>query len=321
MLALAGHEYRAAVRSRILLALVAVLALATFASVLTSSLDYNAQLADYRAYRAAAQASGVTVTAPAPLALLSMLRGALEYIEILGAVIAIALGYLSVSRERANGTLPLLRSRPLRPAELALGSGLGAVGVLATLLASTAVVGVLCLGLIGREWVTGGQAVKLLLAYAVALVYMAVFYFLGAVVTARSRVASTGLLVALGIWLVVALVLPQIGDTLDADNQVPGGLFAALTLDRNGELAVLSHFGYYESLRNGIEEASITKHFERFAFAMTDVQPKYAGFSLGQLLRDRRSDLVWMALYALALGTAVWHSYRRSLLRDPGGNR
>ena len=41
-------------------------------------------------------------------------------------------------------------------------------------------------------------------------------------------------MVALGIWLVVVLILPQIGDTLDADNQLPGGLFAALGLGHDG---------------------------------------------------------------------------------------
>lgn len=311
VLALARHEYRGAWRSRILLSLVAVLAAVTAVSVLTATWDYRGQLADYQAYVSAAQANGIIKVAPAPLQLLSLLRGAMEYLEILGAVIAIALGYLSISRERANGTLPLLQSRPVTPGEQAAGSALGALGVLATLLASTAVVAVLCLGLIGRDWVSPGQALQLLLAYLAALVYTGVFYALGVVVTARSRVASSGLMLALGIWVLVVLVIPQIGDTLDADNQIPGGLFAALGLDRNGETAVLAHFSGYETVRNYIEEASVSKHFERFAFAMTDVKDKYRGFTLGQLLTEKRNDIGWLAFYAAALGTALWHSFRR----------
>ncbi len=319
VLALARHEYRAAVRSRIMVALIAVLAVVTFVSVLTAALTYRGQLADYQAYRDAAQASGIARVAPSPLALLSLLRGAMEYIEILGAVIAVALGYLTVSRERANGTLPLLRSRPVTPGQQATGSALGALAVISTLVASTAAVAVLCLGFIGRDWVGPAQAVQLLLAYVAAVVYMFVFYALGVVVTARSRVATTGLMVALGIWLVVVLIIPQIGDTLDADNQVPGGLFAALGLDRNGETAVLAHFSGYEHVRNWIEEASFAKHFERFAFAMTDVKEKYRGFTLGQLLTEKRNDIGWLAIYAAALSTALWRSFRRAPSTPQGG--
>jgi len=56
----------------------------------------------------------------------------------------------------------------------------------------------------------------------------------------------------------VVLVLPQIGDTLDADNQVPGGMFAELTLDQDGELAIVKHFVDYERTRTWVEGASLT---------------------------------------------------------------
>jgi len=311
VLTLARHEFRAAVRSRFLVALLVVLVTVTVVSVYIAAVQYRSELADYEAYRAAAQAGGLQRIAPSPLALLSLLRGAMEYIEIIGAIIAIALGYLSVSRERANRTLPLLRSRPVTAGELAAGSALGAVAVISTLILLTAIAAVLCLGLIGNDWVNGAQIIKLLLAYLASIVYMGVFFCLGALVTARSRVAANGLMVALGIWLAVVLILPQIGDTLDADNQVPGGLFSALTLNRAQETQVLAHFSTYENIRIGIEEASFAKHYERFAFAMTDVKEKYRDLSLVQLLQEKRNDIAWMAFYALALGAGLWRSFRR----------
>ena len=319
VLTLAGHEYRAAVRSRLLLVLLTILTIVTIASVYIASVQYASQLADYRAYRDAAVAGGVARVAPSPLALLSLLRGALEYVEIIGAVIAITLGYLGVSRERANRTLPLLRSRPVTGGELAAGSALGSLAIIATLVAFTGVVAVLCLGFIGHDWVGGVQIPKVLLAYLAAIVYMFVFFCLGAIVTARSRVAANGLMVALGIWLVVVLILPQIGDTLDADNQVPGGLFAALGLGHSGEVSILSHFTGYEHIRTGIEEASFTKHFERFAFAMIDVKERYRSLSLGQLFAEKRNDIGWLIFYPLALGTGLWRSFRAQPAVPRGG--
>lgn len=317
---LARHEYRAAVRSRVLLALLAILMITTTASIYVAAVDYRSQLADYQAYVAAAHANGIQQIAPSPLQLLSLLRGAMEYVEIIGAVIGITLGYLTVSRERSSGTRPLLRSRPVSSGELAAGSALGAFLLIATLVAATTSVGVVALGLIGNDWINGVQALKLLLASAASVVYMLSFFCLGAIATARSRVAVNGLMVALGIWLLVVLVIPQIGDTLDADNQVPGGLFAALGLGKSGEESVLAHFTSYETVRTSIETTSLAKHFERFAFAMTDVKEKYRGFSLGQLLRLKHSEIEWLLLYLVALGTAFVRSFRRQP-NNPGAHR
>ena len=311
VITLARHEYRAAVRSRVFLALLAVLTIATMASVYVGAVDYRSQLADYQAYRAAALASGVPQVAPSPLALLSLLRGAIEYLEIIGAVIAITLGYLSVSRERSNHTLPLIRSRPVTAGEQALGSVLGAAALITTIVVATAVVGVVALGLIGNDWVNGMQLIKLTLTYLAAIVYMTVFFCVGAVTTARAKHPATGLMVALGIWLVVVLILPQIGDTLDADNQVPGGLFASLGLGHDGEVAILTRFDTYEKVRTAIEATSFSKHFERFAFAMIDTKPRYQALSLRQLLDIKAIEVLWMGAYILGLGALLRRTFRR----------
>jgi ABC-type transport system involved in multi-copper enzyme maturation permease subunit len=315
---LAHHELRAATRSRLLVVLASILVLVTVVSVYVGAVDYRSQIADYNAYLKAAAASGVTQLPPPPLRLLTLLRGAMEYLEIVGAVIGVALGYLSVTRERAGRTLALLRTRPVSTGELAAGNLLGAAAVLGILLATTAVAAVACLGIIGHGWVGAGQAVQLLLAYLAALIYLLTFYCLGVIATARSRVAANGLILALAVWLAVVLVLPQIGDTLDADNQVPGGLFAALGLDLSGETAVLRHFTLYENIRTGLEEISLTKHFERFAFAMTDIPNEYQGFSLGQLLAAKRNDIIWLVVGVLALSAGLLRSLGRQTVTTGG---
>ena len=311
VMAVAGHEYRAAARSRILLTLLAILAAVTAVSIYVAATDYAAQLAEYQIYREAARAQGLDRIAPSPLAVLSLLRGAIEYLEIIGAIIAITLGYLTVSRERANRTLPLLRSRPLSAAEHATGSLLGALGLLATLAIATAVVSVVSLGLVGHDWISPAQGLRIGLAVIATVLYLAAFYCVGAIATALSRTPINGLVVALALWLLIVLVLPQIGDTLDADNQFPGGLFQALGLNHDGEVAVLAHFTGYERTRTGIESASLAKHFERFAFAMTDVKERYRPFDLPWLLRETRIDIAWLLLFPTALYLGLRHTFKR----------
>ena len=319
--ALARHEYRSAVRSKILIVLLGILVAVTAVSVYIASVDYASKLADYQAYVDSAKSSGLDRIAPSPLAALSLLRGAFEYLEIIGAVIAIALGYLTVSRERSNRTLPLIRSRPVTSGEFATGSLLGALGVIATLVGVTAIVGVIGVGIIGHDWINATQALQLLLAYVASIVYMGAFYCLGAIATAKSRVAANGLMIALGIWLIVVLVLPQIGDTMDADNQIPGGLFKALTLDRNGETEVLKHFTTYERIRTWTEEASLAKHYERFSFGMTDVKERYRPYSLPWLLGQTRNDIGWLIAYAGVLYAGLRRIFKQQPTIPQGGTQ
>ena len=310
---LAQHEYRAAFRSRILLALIGILIVVTAASVYIASVAHRSQVADYEAYRTAAQASGLTRIAPSPLAAMSLLRGAFEYLQIVGSVFAIALGFLSVSRERTNRTLALLRSRPVRAGQLASGTLLGAIGIISTLVAASAVVGVVCIGLIGNDWVGPGELAQLALAYLSGVLYMTGFYVLGVYATAKSKTATNGLFVALCIWLVIVLVFPQIGDTLDSDNQVPGGLFKALGLNRADETTVLSHFTIFETVRTRIEYVSFAQHFQRFAFALTDVKERYRPFGLGWLMARVWTDLSWVFFWPI-LGISA---QRRALRNQP----
>jgi ABC-2 type transport system permease protein len=317
---LARHEYRSALRSRVLAALLITLLAVTAVSVLVATFDYRTQLADYRAYRDAATAAGVSRVAPLPLVPLQLLRGAIEYIEIVGALLAIALGYLSVARERGNRTLPLIRSRPVSTGQLTLGTALGAIALISTLVLATAVGAVLALGFIGRDWINGEEGLKLAIGCVASIVYMTTFYCLGALLAARSRVLANALVGALVIWLAVVLILPQIGDTLDPDNQVPGGLFASLNVDKPHERAILADFGTYERIRGDIEQLSFAKHYERFNFAMLDVSEKYRGLSITSLFAKKKSDVAWMLAASAVLGAGMWWSFRRQPALPRGAN-
>ncbi len=311
--ALAAHEYRAAARSRILVTLLGILVVATVASVYIASAAHRSQVADYKAYKDAATASGLGRIAPSNLAPMSLLRGAFEYLQIIGAVIAVALGYLTVQRERVNRTLPLLRSRPVSAGEQATGSLLGAVGLIATTVAVTAIVGVVCIGTIGHDWVNPSELLQLTLAYLASIVYMTGFYALGVACSARARRPINGLVAAFCVLVLFVLVTPQIGDTLDADNQIPGGLFKALSMNRADETTILKHFSFYETLRTRIEWISFSQHYQRFAFAMADVKERYRPLNLGGLMQRVWTDLAWV----LAAPAALIALQRRAIVNQP----
>ena len=74
VIAIAGHEYRSATRSRVLAILVLGMVLVAAASITIASYDFKAQVADYNNYVAQAKAAGVAVTAPPQLFPLQLLR-------------------------------------------------------------------------------------------------------------------------------------------------------------------------------------------------------------------------------------------------------
>lgn len=320
VLTLAHHEYRAAVRSRTLITLLGVLVAVTLASVYIGAVAHRSQVADYQAYKDAAVASGLQRIAPSPLAPLSLLRGAFEYLQIIGAIIAITLGYLSVSRERANRTMPLIRSRPVSAGEFTAGNLLGATGIIATLVGVTAVVGIVGIGLIGNDWIKASEAVRLLLAYLASIIYMLGFYALGAITTAKTKVAANGLIIALAVWLVLVLVTPQIGDTLDMDNQVPGGLFKALNLNRADETTLLTHFDAYETIRTRIEWVSFAQHYQRFAFGMTDVKERYRNHNIGWLFARVWTDFAFVLIIPGVLIAGLKRTIRKQPTIPQGAN-
>ncbi|MGN6200337.1 ABC transporter permease [Humibacter sp.] len=273
--------------------LVAVLAVAVVISVLVGAAQFRVQLDAYTAYTQQLLHAGSPVTAAPPqLFPLQLLQGGVEYIEILGALFAVILGYGTIAKEKHRGTLHLMLTRPVRRFALVGGKllGLGLVWLI--------VVGVLATVSTTTIWAVGGAAlsyhdlVRIGLAAIAAWIYLMFWTALSVGLTALPRQLSTGLIVSLALWLIVVLILPQIGDTMDPDNQVPGGLFASLQIKTTNELAVMSHFGSYETIRNSIEISSIEKHFERLVFGFLGIKEKF---------NQQPLTYIWANLYGYAI--------------------
>ena len=143
---------------------------------------------------------------------------------------------------------------------------------------------------------------RLALTWMAAWLYTACFFLVGFILTLTLRKTATALLLAFAVWLTLVLVAPQIGDTLDPDNQVAGGVFKSLGIAKPDQVEIMKQFSTYETLRDGIEQASVTKHFERFTFAVLGIKDTYTGVPLDQILIEKKGDLIWIFLTALGLG-------------------
>jgi ABC-type transport system involved in multi-copper enzyme maturation permease subunit len=311
---LAKHEYRAALRSKALIALLATFIVVTTVSILIAAFTHKSKLADYNAYKAAVQAAKAAFIAGPQLFPLQLLRGAIEYVEIIGLVIAIALRYVSVARERSNKTRQLLLSRPVSTAPLVLGRIFSAFLIFFLIVSVTGMIAIVAIGGISGTWLTGDELLRLVIAHGLSIVYMLLFYSVGVILTLRSRSPINGLITGFAVWLLIVMILPQIGDTMDVDNQVPGGLFHALQVPKSQERAILAHFRTYETIRNNIEVASIEKHYERLNFAVIDIKDQYNQRPLTEIFAAKRADRGWLGGTTVLLFGGMAMSMRRKYL-------
>jgi len=309
-------ELKDAFRNRLLL-LIAGLGVIVVLSVVVAAAAFHAKVVDYQNYVQAMQSAGIgkKITEP-QLFPLQLLRGAIEYLEIVGSIVAIIIGYSLAAKEKNRGTLRLLFSRPVGGASVAAGKLLSMAVVWLVVIAVLGVIMFASISLVGGITPSAGEAEKLVISLAFSWIYLLMWTAFSYWVAGRSKRLSTALVIGLLVWLVVVLIVPQIGDTMDPDNQVPGGLFKSLQVDKPQEEAVMAHFSGYETTRNLLEETSISKHYERAGFAYLGVKDKYNQQPLGLISHDMWANVTWLVGgLAAALGLAITQSKKRYLLR------
>lgn len=145
-----------------------------------------------------------------------------EFLGILGPLLGIAFGFDAISGERSQRTLPRLASQPIHRDEIINGkfaAGIGAIAfTLGCLIAVVSGYGALRLG-VGP---TGGDLVRILAFYIVAVVYISLWLALSLLLSVTCRRAATAALAAIAIWLVLTLFAGLIAGVIaDSMHNVP----------------------------------------------------------------------------------------------------
>ena len=295
--AIAGKEIREARRTYLLFWLTGFLLLAAMISLTVSAISMHAEFATYVEARDFLLSVGKSTTDLVPPAFFPMklLRGFVEHVEIIGAVLGIVLGYRAAASERGRSTLALIMTRPLSQSVFLGGKLLGNVALVGFGLAVTFLVGTVALAVISGVGLAASDVFRIFLGFMAGVVYVTCFFLLGFILALNFKNLSSALLVAFAIWLSLVLVAPQIGDTMDPDNQVAGGVFRSLGIAKPLEKKILLTFATYETIRDDIEQSSPSKHFERLSFAILGIKDIYNGQPLLDILRDRMVDVWWMA--------------------------
>lgn len=140
---------------------------------------------------------------------LSMLSNMVVYVTLIGALVALFVGHLSVADDEADGIGRLLFSRGIRRSHYTAGKITGAAVLLGAALAACTFVSAVALTAVNRSVPPVGDLVRLVGFYVLAWLYLTVFSVVGSVGVLLAGRRSLGLLVAMGVWLAVTFAVPQ----------------------------------------------------------------------------------------------------------------
>lgn len=309
---IARKEIRDAFRNRLfLIALVMLLAL-SLTAISLGAISVRTQMTDYlQAVKILTNLGRTDFPTAPPVNPIAVSKNFINYLAMVGALLAMIVGFTAVHKERQAGTLPLILSRPVYRDQFLTGKVLGNALLLAALMAVVGGVTYLAIGLIGRVWLTADQLIRLTLTMGMSWLYLLTFYLLAQLFTLRLPNSNHALLLTVIVWLIFAFILPQIGDTMDLDNQLPGGFFASLGMDRAGEAKALQQFKWYETVRNGVEELSPTKHYERISFALLGIKKEFRVNSWQEVLQLKLVNLVGLLVPIVLLLSASYIGFLR----------
>lgn len=295
---IARKEWKDIVRDGTFRYLVAGLAVLTFASLVVSFLVLGSQVREYNESLSLLKELGKSPATPFPeLHPLNLLKGVVEYIEIIGGVLGILLGYISISKERGGESLNLVLTRPLRKINVILGKMAGNAIFIAFLMALIGFVVFFTVWFVGGVRLNTGELTKLLVFVMFSTLYVFIFFMMSFIFALTQKSSSHALIYSFIAWLAFVLIIPQIGDTMDPDNQVPGGFFKSMNLNKKQERNVLKHIRSYEIKREFIEQLSVAKHFERVSFALLGVNVSFNNQKISKILTGTSIDIFWMAVF------------------------
>ena len=214
---LTGHSLAALMRERT----VALLGLLFLILVIVSAyLGWSATSTVNAIYLRSAEymgAQGQTIP-PNPVldtSPLALLRNMATYVSLIGALAAIVIGHQLMSAERKAGTMPLLGSRPMRPADLGIAKSLALIVAIAALVIFAALINTATFLALPEFRLDAIGWLKLAAFYGTSGLYLLVFGFLGLWFGASAKSETVGLLIPVTIWLTLTFVLPQITSNIN----------------------------------------------------------------------------------------------------------
>lgn len=209
--AIARQHVRSLARRQTFLLMLGVLLLMTALSGLIGWSSHDTITRVYDETVRTLQAAGQTAP-PNPFAAkprLSLLNNMVIYVPLIGALLAIIIGHLSVMDDRNAGVTRVIFSRPVRRSSYFWGKLAGSAFALTVIMAACLVLSAVAIGLINGGVPTASELGRLALFYALSGAYLLLFVLIGMIASLLLRSQSLALLAAVAVWALITFATPQ----------------------------------------------------------------------------------------------------------------
>ncbi len=140
---------------------------------------------------------------------LSLLDNMIIYIPLIGALMAIVIGHMSITADRQAGVTRAIFSRPVQRSSYFWGKVAGSAFAGTVIMAACLVLSVVSLTLINGSLPTASELLRLALFYALSGLYLLLFVLIGMVAALLTRSQSMALFAAVAVWVLVIFATPQ----------------------------------------------------------------------------------------------------------------
>ena len=297
----ARKEFQSAFRNRTFMVIAILFLAMSILSVYIGSTTKNAEMRLYEETIASLQAQGATSFPARPqIHHLTILSNLIEYVSMIGAILAITLGYNALTEEKLSGGLKLILSRPIYRDQLLTGKLLGLGAVIAALLALVFVFNVALLALISGAIPTLAEILRLLTFIGISLVYMSIFLTLSLMLSVKMENGSTVFLISLVVWMVFSFVIPQMAETQMSNSMVINSI-SGLT----------NQIPQDTTFSRVINAFSPTWHLRELGNQLLEVAPGSAEASLSQLTQKTFSVFLLLLTPSILFGALAYTGFLR----------
>lgn len=210
-LTIARHQVQSLARRQTFLLMLAVLLLMT---ALSGYIGWSSHETIIRVYDETVRtltAAGKTAP-PNPFSAkprLALLNNMIIYVPLIGALLAIVIGHLSVMDDRHAGVTRVIFSRPVRRSSYFWGKLGGSAAALAIIMVACAALSWVAVALINSGIPTAQEVLRLAAFYSLSGLYLLMFVLIGMVSALLLRSQSMALLAAVAVWVLITFATPQ----------------------------------------------------------------------------------------------------------------
>jgi ABC-2 type transport system permease protein len=337
---IAKKEFLDSLKSKTFLIIFGIFLVLMLVSSVTGVNNYEKQLDQYQKFQAQSQDSEETfIDFPEPDLTAIVFQEMVTNIGVIGAILAIILGYNAVSGEKERGNLKLLLSYPLYREDVINGKFLGKIGVLILTLVTTSILSIACALVMGVT-LKGSDLAAIMLFMAISALYLITFLGISIFFSTVSKNGTSSMLNSFIFWILSTMVITSFSGIV-ADTMVPIDdtvFYGGVTSTTSYTITVVddmtsanntddSFFNLYQKrwkIQNTIESfISPTQNYEQIASAILgndfvnslSSDSSQSETDMSEILSGKLSNIITMLMWAIVSLVATYLIFMRQDIR------